>query len=308
MNDTTVIARVSGEGQVNGEHPVKKKLEKSIALGAHSMRTRDLLPVNDDEWIIFGLNNLHRFIPRGHLWIQCHSPEYLAKHPAYSKEDITFYESMKIPLFTNKVYPQWPTSTRIPIERLQQKWPRINWDSSMCYMVGLSILMIEEGWFPGDLNDECVPAKRFGMWGLDMLDNYAKQGPNVAYLISYADHVGIEVVVPRQAGFFRRTWIYGFDEKAIGQRRSQIETRKVELNTSLQQLNAKAQGLTGELNNINQRIIALQAAMGENEYQLKNWVLEDDEVSPAETLKEATEKQKSIALTGLGGNAQAIGE
>src|SRR3989442_3763710 len=145
-----IVTAVPAMGTENGETP--KREPRSIALCAHSMRTRDLAPVNDEQWIIFGLNNLHRFIPKGHLWIQVHSPDYLAAHPAYSKEDVRFYETLQIPLYATQRWPQWPTSTPIPLDRLRARFPRVSWDSTMLYMVGLAILMIEDGHFPGDLD------------------------------------------------------------------------------------------------------------------------------------------------------------
>jgi hypothetical protein len=281
----TTVTTPSAQPSVNGERPVRQK--RSIALCAHSQKTRDLAPITDDNWVIFGLNNLHRFVARGHLWIQIHSPEYLARHPAYSKEDIAFYESMQITLFAQKHYPQWPTSTPLPLERLRQRFPRIEWDSTMCYMVGLAVLMIEDGEFPGELGKVALPERRFGMWGLDMLDNYAQQGPNVGYLIGQAEAVGIEVVVPSGAGFFRRGYTYGFEEKAIGKRRTQLDTREAELTGLKQQVVAKSANLQNEINVINQRILALDGAIEENKYQRRNFVPEDDERAPAETFNEA---------------------
>lgn len=297
MNDTIVIAKNTGDPLLDNSTPlVTTKKKVSIALGAHSLRTRDLGPWKDDDWLVFGLNNLHRFVPRGHMWIQIHSPEYLANHPAYSKEDIGFYQTMNIPLFAQKHYPQWPTSIPMPKNELKKLFPRITWDSTMLYMAGLAVYMIRENWLPAPLNEGHTLEKRFGMWGLDMLDNYAKQGPNMGYLIGQAEAWGIEVVVPSQSGFFRRTWDYGYDEKEIGKRRSQLETRKTELGTSLQQLSVKSQSMTAELNSINQRIIATQAAIGENDYQLKNFVMEDDEVAPAVTMAEAAQRvERQIA-------------
>ncbi len=267
--------------------------EKSIALLAHSQRTRDLGPTHDPDWITFGLNNVHRFIPPMNIGMQIHTPEYLAAHPAYSKEDLRYYETCEIPIVAQRHYPQWPTSFPMPLgvkhrvgvvcpigctgDTLRHRFPRVPWTSTMAYMIGLAILWIEQSAFPESLGQQCRPARRFGLWGFDTLDDYSTQGPAAAYLIAEADHAGIECVVPQSSGFLREPFTYGFDSKKNALRRRQIDSRLAELQGVLRQLDQKIGARQGEMQQLMQRKIAYEAQISENQYQRKNWTFDFDE-------------------------------
>lgn len=284
--------------------------EKSIALLAHSQRTRDMGPLHDPDWIIFGLNNIYRFVPPLHIAMQIHTPEYLAAHPAYSKEDIRYYETVKVPVVAQKRYPQWPTSFPMPIgpkhnkfdpyairnatiyapadscplgcdgRNLRHRFPAVPWTSTMAYMMGLAVLWIEQGEFPESLGDQCRPARRFGLWGFDTLDDYSTQGPAAAYILAEAQRSGIEVVVPAASGFLKEPFTYGFEAKKNAMRRRQIDTRKAELMGARQQLAQKLGQKQQELAQLQQRLMVYDAQIQENDYQRRNWTIDFDDEDP----------------------------
>lgn len=271
--------------------------EKSIALLAHSKRTLDLAPVRDPEWVTFGLNNIYRFVPAVNVAIQIHTPEYLAAHPAYSKEDLRYYETLKdTPVIAQQHFPAWPTSEPMPIARLQERFPRVPWTSTMAYMMGLAILWIEDGAFPGSLGEKCRPARRFGLWGFDTLDDYSTQGPAAAYLVAEADRAGIECVIPKASGFLRQPFLYGYEAKKNALRRRQIDTRIAELQQARQQLAAKLGQKQQEISQLQQRVLVYDAQILENQYQRKNWTVDFDDEADG-YLPDADGKVRS-----LGGN------
>ena len=267
--------------------------EKSIALLAHSQRTRDMGPTRDPDWVIFGLNNIYRFVPPPHIEMQIHTPEYLAAHPAYSKEDLRHYETMQSPLVAQRQYPQWPTSFPMPLglrhrvgescplgctkDTLRHRFPRVPWTSTMAYMIGLAILWIEQGAFPGSLGEKCVPARRFGLWGFDTLDDYSTQGPAAAYLFAEADRIGIDVMIPSASGFLREPFTYGYEAKKNASRRRQIDTRLAELAGARAQLAQKLGQRQQEMAQLQQRLLTYDAQIQENQYQRKNWTIDFDD-------------------------------
>ncbi len=266
------------------------RTEKSIALVAHSQRTRDVGPWNNDDWFVLGLNNVHRFIPKIDALIQIHTPEYLGAHPAYSKEDMRLYEMTAVPVIAQKHYDQWPSSIALPLDRLQERYGKRHfggsdvgtpWVSTMTYMVGLAMLWIEEGEFPEPFREKFRPSKRFGMWGFDSLDDYKQQGPSVAFLCGLAYARGIEVVIPKASGFLRQPWLYGYEAKANGQRRRQIDTRKAEIEGGMKQLQQKLAGTQNALQQLQQRFIQMQSALAENQWQRENWTEDFDDDDPS---------------------------
>ena len=283
--------------------------EKSIALLAHSQRTRDMGPTRDPDWVIFGLNNIYRFTPPLHVAMQIHTPDYLAAHPAYSKEDLRWLETFQGPIVAQKRYPQWPASFPMPMgpkhrvnrdtlrnapryepaascpegcdgKNIRHRFPRVPQTSTMGYMMELAIMWIEQGEFPGSLGEKCRPAARFGLWGFDTLDDYSTQGPQGAYLAAEADRAGIELVIPQASGFLREPFTYGYEAKKNALRRRQIDTRKAELMGAAQQLGAKAAQKQQELAQLQQRQLVYQAQLQENDYQRKNWTIDFDEDDP----------------------------
>lgn len=260
-----------------------ERKQVGIAMVAHSLRTRDMAPFNSDEWIIFGLNNVQRYIPGGSLWCQIHSPEYLASHPAYTDEDRKFYETMQIPLFAQKHYAHWPTSIPLPVDALRARWPRMPWNSTMAWMLGVSLLMIEQGEFPAgtDLAQKAVPDKRVAFYGFDTLDDYSEQGAPMAYLVAAAELVlGVEVTIPKGSGFLRQPYLYGFEDKEARKRRTAALARREELKNLRKQIGGKAERIAAENNHLKLRMAALQGAEEENAYMLKNWLPEDLELQP----------------------------
>lgn len=262
---------------------------KHIALVAHSQRTRDIGPWNNDDWFVFGLNNIHRFIPKLDMLIQIHERSYLASHPAYSKEDLTFYEQTKLPVITLRHEQGWPTSQPMPIDELDARYGKIipnsdmgtPWVSTMTYMVGLAMLWIEKGEFPEPYKDKFVPSRTFGMWGFDALDDYSQQGPSIAFLAGICYARGINFVIPKSSGFLREPFRYGYENRANAMRRRQIDTRNAELQAGKKQLEQKIAQRNAEMQQLQTRVISMQSQIEENNYQRKNWTDDfDDDSKP----------------------------
>lgn len=288
-----------------GEVNVADRPKVGIASIAHSLRTRDMAPFNSDEWIIFGLNNVHRYIPGGSLWMQIHTPEYLASHPAYTDEDRKFYETLQIPLFAQKHYAHWPTSLPLPIEEMEAKWPRMPWNSTMAYMLGVSLLMIDKGEFPAPLNQHAVPDKRVAFYGFDTLDDYSEQGAPMAYLVSYAENVmGVEVVIPKGSGFLRQPYRYGYEDKEARKRRTAALARREEIKLLQKQLTGKYETFKQNADHLQRRLDALQGAREEVEGWVKNWVPEDLELQPLtdRAILDPSAKEKTNLPRSFAGN------
>lgn len=282
--------------------------EKSIALVAHSQRTRDVGPWGNDDWFVLGLNNVHRFVPRIDCLIQIHTPEYLAAHPAYSKEDLALYETTKIPVIAQRHYDQWPSSIPMTLGALECRYGKNKpgnslgtpWVSTMTYMAGLAMLWIEEGEFPEPFRDRYKPARRFGMWGFDSLDDYAQQGPSVAFLAGIAYARDIEFIIPKASGFLRQPFLYGYEAKANALRRRQIDTRKAEIEGGLKQIKQKIDQRNSEMAQLQGRAMGMQAALAENEWQRVHWTEDFDDDSPAATGPNAN-AQMALSRVARGG-------
>lgn len=247
---------------------------RSVAIIGMSKRSTYLAPRDFKEWCWFSLNNAHKHLqmpPDNFLWSEMHTPEWVRSRKSFQESDWKFLaeEAPKrnITVFSLKHVPEWPTSVEYPRARIRATYPRVPWDSSMANQLALAIEMVRDGIFK----------PRIGIWGVDMLDDYSKQGPGFGYLVAQAEFLGIEIVLPKGSAMFKQPFEYGYDDPILLARQTQLETREQELQAYTQNLHQNKQALESQLAALNTQISQAQGAIGENAYQRKNWTINEGE-------------------------------
>lgn len=259
---------------------------RGIALIGHSLRTRDMAPFDKRSgWAIFVMNTLWRHVPRVSFAIDMHRPDELGGPDTGTDErDIEWHRTTKTPIYAQKHYDEWPSSIALPIgprhapavdaegrttypcpdgcdtTNLRHRFPRAVWTSTMCYMIGMSVMLIEQG--------QSEP--RIGLWGIDLLDDYAYQGFGVAYLIAKAEAAGIEVVLPTGSGLFREPYLYGYEDHRNAARRTQLLARHAELTELKRMVEGNHSKAQEQLDEQAMMLHEVNAAITENEYEIRN--------------------------------------
>jgi hypothetical protein len=194
-------------------------------------------PFKDPSVEIWGLNELHKYVPRWDRWFELHDDETLG----VSKRDLSEGEVkrhldwLKTQPVGRPIYMQpqfcdgrFPAATKLPLDDLIQRFGRY-FTSTIGYMVGLALL---------EDYDE------LGLYGVDLASDveYPAQRPNTEYLIGLARGMGKTVTIANGSALLKAGFLYGYEKPApespvVAFALKQIEIMKKKHEEVLAQLN-----------------------------------------------------------------------
>lgn len=254
------------------QEPVQRifSTPRKIALVAFAQSTQRRAPFDApdrDDWSIWGLNNLHRFLAPEikrisfNAWWEMHPRAGVDRYEAYSEKDRDFYKGLRIPLFVQTQQPDWPMSVPYPLEQIQERFgPNALFHSTVCYQVALAIALIEDG--------QMLPT--IGVYGVDdaIASNYENQRSALMWWLGQAQGRGIDVVIPEGCALFAPKYLYGYDAEENTARRHLV-VRRAQL---LEEITMGERDV-----NLAQQLIAQQrGALQEVEYEIFNWTLRQE--------------------------------
>jgi hypothetical protein len=272
---------------------VKAEAGKSkIAIVGFSESSRHLAPINDPEFEIWSCNHCYRFIERGDVWFELHDHEELSvkygeNWPEYKK----WLQEQTMPLYMQKVHPDFPSSLEYPLEEMVDKFAfnesykaeggrkerkNASFQSTLSYMLALAM--------------ESDPApKEIHIYGVDMIidSEWGFQRHNLYYFLGVAQGRGIKLVIPEECALLKEgsCKLYAYEHstqkyaKLIRKMKEQDEFYRRQ-GEALQNANnglvAKVQGIAGAMEEIG-NLLKIESLNGEREQleeRLKKYKLE----------------------------------
>lgn len=158
---------------------------KKVALLGHSPSTRDEAPFGDPSYELWTMNDAHAWIKgrRVDRWFEIHIENLWRAPERRAGGYFDFLRSFTGPIYMDKHYPEFPTSTPYPFEKMFSLYGTGVFGSSFSYLIALAI---EEGF------------THIEMYGCDLAseDEYKKQRESCAFWIGYARGKGITFKLP----------------------------------------------------------------------------------------------------------------
>ena len=194
----------SREDQAQPQEGIKKV---ALVGFAESWKTA---PFHDQSVEVWGLNELHKYVPRWDRWFEIHDDETLG----VSKRDLSEGEMKRhldwlsrdhgkgkpiymLPQFCNG---RFPNAVPLPLDALIKRFGRGRYyTSSIAYMLALAIM---DGY------------KWIGMYGIDLAseEEYRHQRPCAEYYTGVADGMGITVEIAPTSAICKSGHLYGFEK------------------------------------------------------------------------------------------------
>lgn len=201
-------------------------------------------PFDDPSWTLWGMNGLHRVekmdkIPedRFALWFEPHTPEFLEEYGVKAKigtqQQDWLAKPHSFPILMQEKYPQWPSSERLPIEKLIKQHGIDYFTSTVAIELAyaLSLPDVEE----------------IGLWGIDLVHGteWGDQRPCAEYWIGRAVERGIKVTIPSVSALLSHQYRYAYENPnpLLAEIRQNLEAYAKETQDKLAELNQQ-QGAT----------------------------------------------------------------
>ena len=236
---------------------------RKIAICGFASSSRHLMPIDDPEWIIGGMNQLYRHIARADYWFDIHSNWQDGNVPG--TDHYGWLQQCGIPVFMVEPPADIPTGCRYPVEKLVAHFGVDYSTSSVSFMFQWAIYEIEKEVdrllalqpVTGTMADVAVERKRLastftlGVYGIDLVvgDEYDFQKSCAEHWLGYANALGIHVYLPPQTALLKQRWRYGYqaepDEGIL--RISDLGLRQTDLNKRFDRLQAKYNATIAEM-------------------------------------------------------------
>lgn len=168
-----------------------------LAIVGFATSSREQAPFGDPAWIILGLNQLYRHIPRADAWMEIHAN--WNEHVVEGTDHQGWLANAPIPIFMTERVPSLPTSVRYPIERAIETFSDY-FTSTIALALGLAVL---------------EDFKTIGIWGVDLIvgEEYFHQKACAEYLIGFASARGIDVRLPAPSALCKSLYRYGYQQE-----------------------------------------------------------------------------------------------
>jgi hypothetical protein len=256
---------------------------KKFGICGFASSSRHLIPVDDPEWVIGGMNQLYRHIGRADYWCDIHANWEDGNvegtdHPKWLAE-------CGIPVYMVDPPAYLPTGVRFPIERFIAKFGVDYFTSSVSYLVALAIDQIDEAvqrraaetlaavstnghagasvWDAHQLVRSLYAEYTIGIFGIDLIvgDEYDFQKACAEFWIGMANARGIQIFIPPQSALCKQRWRYGYQsEPATGLiALSDLQARNAELKK-------QAQAAHDQFEQLRAKLTAIDGALQENQH------------------------------------------
>jgi hypothetical protein len=217
----------AGMGLVRGKR-------KRYAVCGFASSSRHLMPINDQSWEIWGLNQLYRHIPRADRWFDIHRNWNEEVVPGTDHHG--WIRDSRIPVYMMEQHPEFPMSVRFPVDRLLARFGVDYFTSSIAFMVALALdeidMKVEQDVHDGKLDQltrgglsipEAVRALygeyEIGIFGVDLVvgEEYFEQKPCAEFWIGAAAiGRGVKVYIPSQSALCKQLYRYGYEKEPGG--------------------------------------------------------------------------------------------
>jgi len=217
------------------------KQKKKVAIVGYAPSSRMLAPFDDEEFEIWGVNELYKIVPRVDVLFELHDRKWF-RSKARNPKHLEWLQKSKIPVITLEKFPDMPMSVRFPIEAVRKFLSPYDgyFTNSISYMIALAMLF--------DYDE-------IHIYGVDMAtdEEYQSQRPSVEFYCGIA--AGIYkatgkcfLYVPPECDLMKTMYQYGYDDDKITSAKKKIEARKAELGARINEFNNQARIAEGNLN------------------------------------------------------------
>ena len=207
------------------ERAFVKSPRKKIAICGFASSSRPLIPVDDDRWEIWGMNQLYRHIKRADRWFDVHWNWDQELVPGSDHKG--WIRDCGIPFYMIKTHAEFPTSVRFPLETLTQTFQADYFTSTVAHMMALAIWEIDNAVAAQLVKEpartaldglararELYAGYTIGLFGVDLIvgEEYFWQKACAEFWIGAAAiGRGIEVYTPPQSALCKQRFRYGYE-------------------------------------------------------------------------------------------------
>lgn len=177
--------------------------QRKVALIGSVRQTLQYAPFDDPSWEIWAHNSLP---PRAIDWgrvdrvFDLHPPHvFQTKQKCGRRDYYGWLQSLRVPVYMQKHYPEIPSSVRYPLERIQAEWPLLPFGSQTAYMVALAL---SEG------------VTHLGLYGIHYTAEPERedQRENAVLWVGIAYGRGVHVAIPKGCTIARTpAELYGYE-------------------------------------------------------------------------------------------------
>jgi hypothetical protein len=175
-----------------------KRTKDNVAIVGFTAHREEAMAL-DDSWEIWGLNELHRYMPveRFHRWFEIHDRAVLQKDPG-GPEHLADLAKMDIPVYMHQHWDDIGPSLPFPADEIVENLGRDYFTCCPAWMLGMAVAM---------------GFRRIAMYGVDMAtqSEYESQRPACEYWLGVAAGRGVEVSVPDTSDLLKCIGRYGYD-------------------------------------------------------------------------------------------------
>lgn len=175
-----------------------QRTRPNVAIVGFTAHRDEALKLDPKEWEIWGLNELHRYMPpnRFHRWFEIHPREALQNDPGGS-EHLADLAKFQIPVYMHQHWPDIPASLPFPVDEIVEGLGRDYFTCCPAWMIGFAIALGFE---------------RIHVYGVDMASDteYATQRNCCEYWLGVAEGRGVEIMVPDTSDLLKCVGRYGF--------------------------------------------------------------------------------------------------
>ena len=270
---------VDAERGVVTSHPAARR---KIAICGFAASSRAAAPWDDQEYAIWGLNQLYRHIPRASVWFDIHAN--WREDNVEGTDHPGWLAQCGIPVYMTKREPSIPTSVRYPIEQVISRVAGTDYfTSSVAFMLGLAIMEIDDqveadvealrARMAGDAGEsenglmrdpgklrrwlaDRYAEREIAIFGIDLIvgDEYVRQKQCVEFLLGLAQARNITLRIPPQSALLKQLWRYGY------------EAEPQQWPVKLGELQKRHEALQAERNGLIARLQTIDGAIQENGY------------------------------------------
>lgn len=217
---------------------------KKMAIVGFASSTRDKAPFDDPDWLIVGLNQLYRYLPRFDLWFEIHNRAMFLADAVRDSNYLGWLQSSPVPVIMCERQPDIPLSVRYPIERAIALTGRDYFTSSPAFMVAYALL---EGF------------EEVAIYGIDLIvgQEYDYQKACMEYWLGVATARGVKVTVPKESALLKSLSRYGYETEPkfwplslsqLKKERAELASKREHCITTLNNLDGALQILDHHLN------------------------------------------------------------
>lgn len=230
--------------------------------------SRDEAPYDDPTWEVWGMNNLHAFIPpeKFDRWYNLHPGEEIQKDAqhcqwlaAWHRCDVYLMDPADaLPAEQRAALPPMaervgvPRAVRFPAAEIRERLGTDYFTNTVSWQVAHAI-------YEGVVSGDDYVLTDLALFGVDMAVNteYAAQRPSVEFYLGLARGLGIDIFLPDTSDLLKSIGLYGVSDASGGflakmrRRREELMQQKSALEQQQHQIDATLHQCIGALDTVN---------------------------------------------------------